>query len=123
VADDSLAFLAARPAGEADIAAAVDVVVYIGDLAPLCAGVARTLRPGGVFAFTTERWNVDDPGEPPDGRGWRLRPTGRYQHARAWLQTLVADAGFAVELMEDRVLRYEFGLPVDSDLVVLRRHA
>lgn len=116
-------FLEARPAGGADVAAAVDVVVYLGDLAPLFAGVAHALRPGGVFVFTTERWDEEDAQDPPADRGWRLRASGRYQHARAEVHRLAQLHGFAVERIEDRVLRYELGLPVDSDLAVLRRRA
>jgi len=124
---DIVAFLADWPAASADIIAAVDVVVYIGDLAPLMAGAARALRPGGVFLFTTERWNEDERVAASDGAarapGWRLRPSGRFQHARTCLLGLAAAHGFSVEAIEDRVLRYEYGLPVDSDLVKLRRQA
>lgn len=119
-AADIVAFVAGWQAGTADIVAAVDVVVYFGDLGPLFAGAAGAVRRGGMFVFTTERWDDDEPGEPPAGRAWRLRPTGRYQHTRAGLRALAADHGFEVERIEDRVLRYELGLPVDSDLVVLR---
>jgi predicted TPR repeat methyltransferase len=126
-AADIVEFLATWPAGTADIAAAVDVVVYIGDLGPLMAGVARALRPGGVFVFTTERWNADEqPGPTEDDAavpGWRLRSSGRFQHARSALSGLAGAHGFSIESIEDRVLRYEYGLPVDSDLVKLRRQA
>jgi predicted TPR repeat methyltransferase len=118
---DIVDFLAGWPAGTADIVAAVDVVVYLGDLAALLAGAARALRMDGVFVFTTERWDDDDPNDPPDGRAWRLRPSGRYQHTRTGLYTVAEGSGFAVTTIEDRVLRYEFGLPVDSDIVQLRR--
>ncbi len=123
VTGDLVEFLVQQPAASADIAAAVDVVVYIGDIALLCAAVARVLRPGGIFAFTTERWDTDDPKDPPGERGWHLRPNGRYRHARAYVRTLAAQNGFDVEAMEDRVLRYELGLPVDSDLILLRKRA
>jgi predicted TPR repeat methyltransferase len=118
---DIVAFLDGWPAGTADIAVAADVVVYIGELAPLFTGVAQALRPGGLFGFTTERWNEDDPQDPPAGRAWRLRPNGRYQHARPALRALAAAHGLAVDDLDDRVLRYELGLPVDSDIVLLRR--
>ena len=118
---DIVDFLAAWPAGSADVVTAVDVVVYIGDLEPLVAGVARALRADGVFAFTTERWADADTQEPPPDRTWRLQPSGRYQHARAGLRALADSNGFTVMAIEDRVLRYELGLPVDSDLVLFRR--
>ena len=33
---------------------AADVFVYIGDLAAVCAAVARVLAPDGLFGFTVE---------------------------------------------------------------------
>jgi SAM-dependent methyltransferase len=37
-----------------DLALAADVFVYVNDLAPVFAEVARVLRPGGILAFTVE---------------------------------------------------------------------
>ena len=37
-----------------DLALAGDVVIYLGDLGPLCQAVHDALKPGGLFAFTTE---------------------------------------------------------------------
>ena len=42
-----------------DLVTAADVLVYVGDLAPLFAGVYRQLRPGGLLVFTAQTLNDD----------------------------------------------------------------
>jgi predicted TPR repeat methyltransferase len=54
-AADLLEFLDEEPEGGADLAAAADVFVYIGDLQPVFRAVFRALAPGGLFAFTAQR--------------------------------------------------------------------
>jgi len=46
--------LGRRPNNSADLILAADVMVYVHDMAPLLAEVARVLAPGGLFAFTVE---------------------------------------------------------------------
>ena len=46
--------LSRRPDAGADLILAADVMVYVHDMAPLLAEVARVLAPGGLFAFTVE---------------------------------------------------------------------
>ena len=46
--------LSRQPAASADLILAADVMVYVHDMTPLLAEVARVLTPGGLFAFTLE---------------------------------------------------------------------
>lgn len=86
----------ARPGFE--LVAAVDVFIYVGDLAGVFEGVARTLAPGGLFAFTVE---------PAVRAGFVLQTSGRYAHGADYLRALAARHGLGV--------RAELGAP-------LRRH-
>lgn len=94
-----------------DLALAADVLVYLGDLAPVMAGVRGVLAPGGRFIFTVERRE--------EGEGWRLGPQHRYAHAAAYVAATAEGAGFAVARVEPVSARSEKGLPVPGLLVLL----
>jgi predicted TPR repeat methyltransferase len=55
VVDDALAMFEREPQASFDLIAAADALVYIGDLAPLFAAVARALAADGLFAFSYQR--------------------------------------------------------------------
>ncbi len=86
------AYLDAKPAGGCDLAAAMDVFVYVGDLEAVFRAVARALAPGGMFAFSVER--LEDDG------AFRLARSGRYAHSAAYLRALASAHG--ARGMEDR---------------------
>lgn len=109
---DIVAWLAASNTS-CDLAVAADVVVYIGDLAPLFAQVRRVLRPGGLFALSCEA--LDD-----DARGFALQPSNRFAHARGYVGRTAQAAGFAVVGVEHAVLRRDHGRDVGGHLVLLR---
>jgi predicted TPR repeat methyltransferase len=98
------AYLDAGPEGEFDLAAAMDVFVYLGDLDPVFRAVRRALAPGGLFAFSVERL---------DGQGqFHLQRSGRYAHSRAYLQALGRAHGLVEWRIEDTEIRKEVGEPV-----------
>ena len=110
---DIVDWLAAR--GEADpvdLAVAADVLVYLGDLAPLFTGVRRVLRAGGLFAFSCEA--LDD-GED----GYAIRPSNRFAHALDYVTATAQAAGFKVAATQRTVLRRDHGRDVDGHLVLL----
>jgi len=109
-AADLLDFLAEEPAGGADLALAADVLVYIGDLAPVFAAVARALEPGGLFAFTTQSLN---------GEGFHLGADLRFAHAEAYLQAGAEKAGFTTLAFAPAVTRKDRGADVPGWAVVL----
>lgn len=97
--------LRSRPAASVDLVLAADVFIYVGDLEPVFAAVRRALAAGGVFAFTVE--------EAPAGVAVELRPTARYAHSAAHLDTLAARHGFVDATAPQRAtLRLEQRQPV-----------
>ena len=99
----------ARP-GRYDLLVAADVLIHLGDLAPLMAAAAAALRPGGGFAFTVERGERND---------FALSPTGRYTHGEAYLRSLADSHGLIVRLLEPTSTRREQGRPVPGLLCLL----
>jgi predicted TPR repeat methyltransferase len=96
--------------GSYDLVIAADVLIYLGDLAPVFQAARDVLRPGGHFAFTVERG---------EGEGYTLRPTGRFAHADLYLRRVAAECGFSVSLLEPAVTRREAGAPVPGLLCLL----
>jgi len=88
---------------------AADVFVYVSDLAPIVAGIAKVLAPDGVFAFTVETH---------DGDGVRLLPTLRYAHGEKYLREALGAAGLKPVHLAKAAVRSEKGVPVDSFVVV-----
>ncbi|HYH22758.1 MAG TPA: tetratricopeptide repeat protein [Azospirillum sp.] len=106
---DIVGALQADP-GAWDLLTAADVLVYIGDLAPVFAGAAAALRPGGRFAATVERL---------DGTGFALGPSRRYAHAPLYIEETAKAAGLRVRLMDNCVPRRERQAPVLGLVFVL----
>ena len=75
--------------------------VYLGLLGPLLEAAAAALRPGGVFACSTEAG--------ADGEGCELQPTLRYRHSRPYLLERARAAGFRLLGCEQGPLRDEGG--------------
>jgi predicted TPR repeat methyltransferase len=107
---DLLDFLPAHPAGYG-LVAAVDVLNYLGDLAPALGAMAVALAPGGVAAFSVEAG---------EGAPFTLGEGMRYRHDPAHVAQLAAAAGLAVVTQRSAVLRQEKGVPVAGVLFVLR---
>jgi len=111
VTADIVTFLdqAAREGAKHDFILAADVFVYVNDLAPVIAGVARVFAPEGIFAFTVETHN---------GGGVKLLPTLRYAHGALYIRRALAAADLAVASITEAAVRSEKGAPVDSLVVV-----
>lgn len=87
-----------------ELIVAADVFAYIGALEQLIGWCAVSLSPGGWLAFTTEA------GEAPVA----LRESRRFAHSRAYLEDLLAEAGFAGVAVEACVVRKDRGEDVAS---------
>ena len=109
-AADLLAVLSEAEAGW-DLMIAADTFPYLGDLAAVFAGARRALRPGGLFAFSTEAC---------DGEAYLLKGNGRYAHAEGYIERLAGD-GFEIVARENATLRREAASPVAGGFYLLRK--
>ncbi len=96
-------------AGKYHLAVAADVFVYLNDLAPVVAAVARVLAPDGVFSFTVET----HPGDGP-----KLLPTLRFAYGETYLRTAVAAAGLRLLKLDAASIRTENAVPVQGLVLV-----
>lgn len=97
-----------------DLIAAIDVLIYTGDMTAPLRHVAGGLRPGGRLLMTAEL-------APEAATGWELGPTGRYRHSPDYLRARLAEAGFLPpDLFEENPLRNEFRRPVPGVVVSAR---
>ncbi len=94
-----------------ELIVAGDVMIYLGDLAPVFAGVRARLAPGGLWLFTVEESTDDDV---------RLHPTGRYAHHRDYLTRTLAAHGLAAVRVAAGALRVQAGQPVPGLVVAAR---
>lgn len=90
-----------------DAIVSADTLVYFGPLEAVFAAAAGALRPGGRLIFTVEE---------RVGAGYSLGPSGRYQHARDYVDAALKQAGLSSEIVSAE-LRLEAGEPV-AGLVV-----
>ena len=107
-----------------DLVLAADVFVYVNDLAPVFAEVARVLRPGGILAFTVETHANDThasenhAGENHAGASVKLLPTLRFAHGEKYLREAVAADGLKLLALEKAAIRTEKAAPVSGLVVV-----
>jgi len=95
--------------GNYHLVLAADVFVYVSDLAPIIAGIARILAPEGLLAFTVETHA---------GGGVKLLPTLRYAHGEDYVRGVLGAAGLVPAHLAKAAVRSEKGVPVDSLVVV-----
>jgi predicted TPR repeat methyltransferase len=105
------AWLATAATASLDVVVAADVFIYLGALEDVFRHVARSLREGGWFAFSTE--------ECPSG-DYVLQSTGRYAHARDYVVRLARPA-FTVAAEDAVVIRMDAERPLPGRLYLLRR--
>jgi predicted TPR repeat methyltransferase len=97
-----------------DVVLAANVLIYFGELAPLVEGVARVLRPGGVFLFDVEKGDGPEPG---------FHVSGRYTHSRGLLEHILSPRGFTFARIQEAAMRTEQGAPVAALCCAARRCA
>jgi predicted TPR repeat methyltransferase len=94
-----------------DLIAAADVLIYVGDLAPVFEAAADALRPAGLLAFSVEAGGGDR---------YHLQATRRYAHSRPYLEHLARIFGFRAERFDTITVRTEAGKPLPGYLVMMR---
>jgi predicted TPR repeat methyltransferase len=100
------------PAARFDLVIAADVLIYIGDLGDLFHEAARSLRPGGWFAFSTEECESAE---------YTLLPSGRYAQSQPYIRRL-AEPVFTVVAADSAVIRMESDNPLMGRLYLLQKH-
>jgi predicted TPR repeat methyltransferase len=109
---DIVQALAGEADASADLILAADVLVYVGDLAPLLAQVARVLTVGGLVAFTVEAHAGD---------GFTLGGGLRYAHGKPYLHAAIAAANLTVLELGEVSTRTDGGAPVPGFVVVAEK--
>jgi predicted TPR repeat methyltransferase len=112
VSSEVVAYLEAQPEEAFDLVFAADVLIYIGDLAPLIAHVARVLAPGRFFALSIEQENTSET--------FQILPSGRFAHQPAYVLDLCRGS-FILRHREPTILRLEAGKPVEGMLMLFER--
>ena len=95
-----------------ELAVAVDVLNYFGDLAPVLYGASQAMKQGGLLAFTVEKHGED---------GYTLGATRRFAHSINYVRSLLEPAGFTEVTSREEPLRTEGGRDVQGWVVVLRK--
>ena len=95
-----------------DLILAADVFVYVGDLAPVFAGCAKTLHEGGLFAFSVE--SLED-------CKYLLRSSGRYGHSLRYIQELAEEHRFDMHVVREAIIRKEGQQPIAGHVFVLKK--
>jgi predicted TPR repeat methyltransferase len=109
--DEIVAFLSVR-FSQFDLAVAADVLNYFGDLAPVFTAAAQAMRPGGVVAFTVEKY---------DGDRWKLNSSRRFGHSIDYVKSVMAATGFDIAGASEVVLRQENAKDVAGWLLVVKK--
>lgn len=107
--EDLLSHLRSRP-GQYDLIAASGVLILFGDLGPVLAAAAASLRASGLFLFTLYR-----------GEGDRIsvRENLHFAHGRGHVEQRAREAGLTVRLIEGAIHEYHDGLPQPGFVVLL----
>jgi predicted TPR repeat methyltransferase len=97
-----------------DMIVSTDVIIYFGDLSQVIAAVARRLKPGGIFAMSTEL-GARAP--------FHLTDTGRYNHHPDHVRAVAEQVGLKVAAINEAFLRMEYGEEVMGLFAVLQKPA
>jgi predicted TPR repeat methyltransferase len=94
-----------------DLVLAVDVLIYMGALEDVFAGVRPILAPGGLFCFTVQS---------VDGDGFELGPDHRYSYSETYLTDCADQTGCEAVAIRSCVLRQDEGRDVPGLLCIFR---
>lgn len=97
-----------------DVVVAADVLVYMGDLAPLFAALRKVLAADGLFAFSVQSTETAP---------YALGPECRYSHHPDYLRRIASGTGLEVLALDPAICRREAGEAVPGLVGVLRRAA
>ncbi|KAH7482457.1 hypothetical protein KRP22_008333 [Phytophthora ramorum] len=120
---DIVPFLESCSDESLDLIISADVWIYVGALEQVFELSTRKLRAStGWMAFSIELLPPkDDANE--TSVGFRLAPSGRFQHSHEYIMALVRRLGFSVAVQEDISVRKESGVPIPGRIYILQRIA
>lgn len=98
-----------------DIVLAADVLIYIGALEGLFQAVRQILKPGGLFAFSTQRAPGDETGQADD---FILGADHRYAHSTAYIENCAVQAGLKRISLAYAVVRRDAGTDITGHVAV-----
>ncbi|KAG7400613.1 hypothetical protein PHYBOEH_004880 [Phytophthora boehmeriae] len=126
-AEDIVPFLKSRVDESLDLVISADVWIYVGELEKVFALSARKLRPStGWFAFSVELMPSTQSSSSPFSTdevavGFRLAPSGRFQHSPGYIVSLAERWGFNIVLQEEISVRKESGVAIPGRIYILQR--
>lgn len=88
--DDVVGFLESDPTTY-DLIVASDVLIYVGEMESIVSLLPKRLTANGRILISTEHL---------DGKGYTLRPSGRYAHAPSYIEAIAGENG--LEILETR---------------------
>jgi predicted TPR repeat methyltransferase len=102
-------YLARRDPASVDLALALDVFIYVGDLARVLHAATSALASGGLLVFSIEEL-------PGDHGDFVLLPAGRYAHSRHYVESAAKNEGLALIECEAFDIRHEAGRAIPARL-------
>ena len=107
--------------GQYDVVVSAATLIHFGDLAPIFAATATSLRDDGIFVFTLFPTSDDSGGQEITVAPFAEYDRGGcYAHSRNYVIRLAGEHGFAVEILETHVHEYFKGTEIPGLLVALR---
>ena len=94
-----------------DLVVAADVLVYFGRLDAVLGSFAGLSATGATLMFTCERTTEE---EAP--LGYRLHPSGRFSHTKAYVLDTARELGYSLQHYEEIVPRMEKGAEVKGHI-------
>ena len=101
--------------GPLELVVAADVLVYFGALDELLRTFAGLSAAGASLIFSCERVAA---GADAPASGWRLMPSGRFAHTKAYVVAAAAASGYALRAYDEIVPRREGGVDVQGHVFV-----
>ncbi|CAI5701548.1 unnamed protein product [Peronospora effusa] len=116
---DIVPFLESCANESLDLVISADVWIYVGALEQVFELSKRKLRVStGWMVFSIE---LLTPTATKSSTGFRLAPSGRFQHSHDYIASLATRSGFTIVLQEDINVRKESAEPIPGRIYILQR--
>ena len=92
-----------------DLILAADVLIYLGDLAPVFSAVKKRLARGGVFLFSVQKQGNENV-------NFHLDSSHRFSYSHGYITRALTESGMAVLAYQDHILRQDQGRDVAGAL-------